>query len=175
MHATIWRIRALDVPVWATSCTRCASPHLVSTGRFRVNANGALHDVWLLYRCPVCDEGRKRRILKRVRADAPGVDLAGFRRDDPALAVAMAFGATPYPPVPYVVEREPLPESGRLMTRIEQPHTCGVRWDRLLAAELGWSRSRIGRAFRCGSIEIEPAAKPSQVVRDGQRVSLDLG
>ncbi|RIK91863.1 MAG: thioredoxin domain-containing protein, partial [Proteobacteria bacterium] len=35
------------------------------------------------------------------------------------------------------------------------PEPCGVRWDALLARELGWSRTRVARARAGGAIRIE--------------------
>jgi hypothetical protein len=70
-----------------------------------------------------------------------------------------------------VVPLEPppdLPRDGKLRARIHAPIPCGVRWDRLLARELGCSRSRVARALRAGTLSLLPAAKASAWVRDGQ-------
>jgi hypothetical protein len=169
---TIWRLRPLGVPVWPVACTGCAASFLESTGRFRVNANGRLHDVWLIYRCPRCQTRRKREIHRRVRADAPGIDLDRYRADDPELAEACAFALSPGQPVPYRVERPVLPADGALLVTIVQPRGCAVRWDRFLAEQLGWSRSRVVAAWREGAVRVEPRARPNQLVRDGQRLRL---
>jgi hypothetical protein len=175
LPTTIWRLRPLAIPVWPVACTGCASPFLESTGRFRVNANGRLHDVWLIYRCPHCHARRKRELHRRARAEALGAALEVYRADDPALAEAVAFAFASDRPLPHAVERPPLPERGTLEVTIEQPRFCAVRWDRLLAAQLGWSRARVHAAWRAGAVRVEPPCRPRQPVRDGQRLRVRLG
>ncbi|MCG8591171.1 MAG: DUF1062 domain-containing protein [Proteobacteria bacterium] len=172
METTLWRIRPHTVPVWALACARCGASWLESTGRFRVNANGRRHDVWLIYRCPGCGARRKQPVHRRVRADAAEVPLDAYRRDDPVLAESVAFALAPGVPVAYAVERPPLPESGPLRVRIVQPRFCAVRWDRFLAAELGWSRRRVQAAWRARTLCVEPACRASAPVRDGQCFSV---
>jgi hypothetical protein len=149
-------------------------PELSSTGRFRVNANGGRHDVWLIYRCDRCNARRGRRLWRRVRADAGGVPLDDYRRNDPALALGHAFALGAAAPIPYVVERPPLPACGVVVARIEQPLRCGVRWDRFLARELGWSRSHAAAALRRGDVSVSPRTRPNRAVRHGDRVELRL-
>lgn len=175
MYESIWRVRPLAPPAWPERCGACGHPRFESTGRFRVNANGRRHDVWLLYRCPACGAGRKRRTLHRVR-DAPGgACLDPYRLDDPERALAEAFRLGGVTPVPYVVERPSLPPSGRCVARIDQPHFCGLRWDRFLARELGGSRSRVVRAFESGDVRVDPAAGPRSRVADGALLAFDAG
>lgn len=172
MSRTIWRIRALAAPAWPTPCTRCPSHGLESTGRFRVNANGARHDVWLVYRCPACGARRKRRLHHRVREGASPVPLDAYRRDDPELAERHAFELCAGEPAPYAVERPPLPRGGPLEATIVQPRFCAVRWDRFLARELGWSRTRVARAWGSGAIGVASLGRPRSWVRDAQVVSV---
>jgi hypothetical protein len=160
LSAIVWRLRPLGVPSWPQPCPRCLHPELVSTGAFRVNSNGERHDVWLLYRCPACGTGRRRRILRRVAG--AGAPLERYRRGDPTLATAHAF-AFAGTPVAYVVERPPLPASGGVLARIEQPLSCGVRWE---------SRARAARALRDGRARVWPPTRPQRPVRDGDRLEL---
>jgi hypothetical protein len=167
----IWQVRPLAVPAWPAACLHCAHPFLESTHRFRVNANGRRHDVWLVYACPRCGARRKHSLHRRVREEALGASLEAYRRDDAALAVAHAFAlAQPGQAVAYAVERAPLPDAGALCARIAQAHCCGVRWDAFLARELGWPRARLRRAWERGTVRVEPARRPSQLVRDGDSV-----
>ena len=165
-------LRPLAAPPWPEHCTRCKHPELSSTGRFRVNANGSRHDVWLIYRCDRCNARRGRRLWRRVHA--AGVPLDGYRRSDPALALEHAFAFGAAAPIPYVVERPPLPECGVVVARIEQPFPCGVRWDRFLARELGWSRSRAAAALRRGDVRVSPRTRPGRAVRHGDRLEIRL-
>lgn len=59
-------------------------------GRFRVNANHKLLDVWLLALCVQCGETVKLTVLERVSARSiePAM-LSGFHDNDPALAARL--------------------------------------------------------------------------------------
>jgi hypothetical protein len=174
MSLSVWRVRPLAVPVWLVACARCDGSFLESTGRFRVNSNGGRHDVWLIYRCPHCSLRRKLPVHRRVTEDTRGVVLAAYRRNDPELAESLAFAVASHQTLPYRVERPPLPATGRVQALIVQPLFCGVRWDRFVAHELGWSRSRVRTAWRSGVIRTEPRCAANTWVRDGQRLHLDV-
>jgi len=168
-----WRVVPRAVPAWTVSCRHCSTTGLECTGRFRVNANGALHDVWLLYACPGCGRGRRRSVHRRVRESA-ALPLAPFRRDDPEVAALWAFALSRGTPVPYRVERPVLVGPAELAVRIEQPFPCGARWDAFLSRELGVSRSRLRAAWRAGAIATAARLRPGDVVRDGDRLRLRL-
>jgi len=165
----VWRVEALALPALSLRCARCArvsSFHCIE--RFRVNANGGLLDVWLLYRCETCAEVHKQRIERRVRADVlPRDVLAGYQADQPALARRCAFAAGNGAEVPVRVVRDAVLLNGALRAVIAQPEPCGVRWDRLLARELGWSRARVAREASAGRLRVNGCADARRIVRDG--------
>jgi hypothetical protein len=170
----LWRVLPLAVPPLAASCPHCrASDRFVCAGRFRVNANQARLDVWLLYRCERCDHTLKRRLLRREAVGAIAKDrLEGYFRDDPELARAHAFDVPLAEPLPYRVERPPVDPERGLRARIVQPFPCGLRWDGFLARELGVSRSHVARAFGAGVLAIVPAPRAlSATVRDGAELA----
>ncbi len=176
MESCVWRVVALAVPAWPEPCARCdrIRPH-ESTWRFRVNAQGSRHDVWLVYRCPHCGNRRNRRIARRLRARELGSSaLAGYLGNDPDLARAHAFEVSARQPLPYRVEREVLTDARPLRILVEQRFDCCIRWDRFLAGEFDWSRSRVARAWRTGAIEIPGVARASRMVRNAQTVELRL-
>jgi hypothetical protein len=169
----LWRVEPLAMPPLAVVCPRCrASDRFESAGRFRVNANQARLDVWLLYRCARCPHTLKRRLLRRAPVGAIAPDrLDAYFRDEPALARAHAFEVPLAGPLPYRVERPPLDLARPLRARIVQPLPCGLRWDRFLARELRVSRAQLARAWRAGAIAIVPAPRtPSAAVRDGDEL-----
>jgi hypothetical protein len=169
----LWRVEVLATPAWHDTCVRCRrlAPY-DSTGKFRVNAKGERYDVWLLYRCRDCGETKKRRLAhRRLASELPGgAPLAAYLENDAALARRHAFGFEPAPreALPYRVRRPPLPDAGALAARIVQPEPCGARWDRFLAQQLGWTRSRVARAAACGALVLPEAGALSRPVRDGQ-------
>jgi hypothetical protein len=102
-------------------------------------------------------------------------ELERYLADDRELAWRCAFGLPVAAPLPYRVQRPALPEAGLLRVRVAQPWPCGLRWDRLLAGELGWPRSRIRRAVKRGSIVLGGGRSAAEPVRDGQVVLVALG
>ncbi len=73
-------------------CGGCGKKQeFVSSGRFRVNANGNRLDVWLIYRCKKCGHTLNIPLYERV---APGkLDpqlYQGFLDNDPELAARFA-------------------------------------------------------------------------------------
>ena len=176
MLQVVWRVEALALPALSLPCARCACvSSFLCTERFRVNANGGLLDVWLLYRCETCDALHKQRVKRRVRADALQRDLlAGYQADEPSLVRRCAFAAGGGAEVAYRVVREPLPASGLLRALIDQPEPCGVRWDRMLASELGWTRSRVAREAERGALRVNGGEKLRGMVMQRDVLEVDL-
>lgn len=172
MDPLVWRVLPLGVPTWPERCSGCSAPELESTSKFRVNANGVLHDVWLLYRCTGCGLTRKRSVLRRVREEACG-SLDPYRHSDPDHAALWAFALSRGQRVAYRVERPPLAPAGELDVRIAQPFPCGVRWDAFLARELGCARAKVVAAWQRGALAVAPATRPRDVVRDGDRLLVE--
>jgi hypothetical protein len=168
----VWRVEALALPALSLPCARCARTSLFHcTEKFRVNANGGLLDVWLLYRCEACAEVHKARVQRRVSARSLSRELlASYQGDDVALVRACAFSLARGAETPYRVLRAPLPETGSFAARIEQPEPCGARWDRLVARELGWSRSRVEREALRGKLLVNGASDVRCVVADGDTI-----
>ena len=159
----IWRAMPLHAPYVQRHCGSCRETRAFeSSGRFRVNANRKKLDVWLIYRCRRCGFTWNRSLERRLAEAELGSDrVVAYRRDDSALAWEIAFdpqsGAER---VDCRVERLsafPQPAIVGASWRIElhRAWPCGVRLDRLLATELGASRSAIHRAARSGEIVVE--------------------
>ena len=87
---TQWLVRPTDFPTIRRRCRTCPSTEYRTQGRFRVNANRKLLDVWLLALCVQCGETVKLTVLERVpvRSIKPTV-LDGFHDNAPALAAKL--------------------------------------------------------------------------------------
>lgn len=85
--ATQWLVCPTGLPLIRRRCLRCPSAQYRAHGKFRVNANRKLLDVWLLALCAGCGETIKLTVLERVhvRAIAPST-LTRFNDNDPELA-----------------------------------------------------------------------------------------
>lgn len=175
-ECVVWRVVALATPPWERACTRCpdSKARFEAAARFRVNAHQGRLDVWLLHACARCGATEKRRLLHRtpVAAIEPA-RLDAYHRNDAALAWSHAFELPVREELPHRVARPPLAAGRPLAVRIDQPQPCGVRWDRLLARELGWSRSRVAAAFRTGAIAIPGVASLASRVADGARLEVE--
>ena len=85
-----WVVRRTRLPLLSLRCVDCRSESASACeGRFRVNANGKLLDVWLLVRCVSCDRTSKLTVHERVpvRSFDPAA-LAAYQANDPELVVA---------------------------------------------------------------------------------------
>ena len=64
-----WVVRRTGLPLLSLRCVDCRSGSATTgEGRFRVNANGNLLDVWLLVSCVSCDRTGKLTVHERVSA-----------------------------------------------------------------------------------------------------------
>ncbi|MGX9576538.1 DUF1062 domain-containing protein [Mesorhizobium sp. f-mel] len=152
-----WAIAPKTAPRPLINCNRCNGLKAYhSSGKFRVNANGKRIDAWLIYRCVGCDNSWNFGILERCnRRDIEPALLQALESNDPALARRHAFdvaalrsGAGHVEEFPEAaVLKEVLgdkPENTtalELQLGLETP--TALRLDRLLASELGISRSRL--------------------------------
>jgi hypothetical protein len=85
-----WQVRRTRLPVVRRPCPACGSDTYESSGKFRINANGKLLDVWLLLQCTRCDRTTKATVIER----SASIDLDLLRRfedNDPDLIAEVLF------------------------------------------------------------------------------------
>jgi hypothetical protein len=171
-----WSLRPLELPRPWRYCASCGTARaFVCSERFRVNAQKKSLDVWLNYRCESCEDLWKFPLLERRSVSELGSALENFARHDAATVWKYAFD------IPRLrlhviridgnvrvhVERTPLAgvtaAPGYICIEFAVPFPCDLRLDRLLAGELGVSRS---------SLQIDPQQLDAlrKRVRDGQRI-----
>ncbi|MET7880249.1 DUF1062 domain-containing protein [Micromonospora profundi] len=129
-------------------------------GRFRVNANGKLLDVWLLINCVSCDRTSKLTLHERTPVSSfdpdelegyrvNDADLVASRLLDPLLARRCHFTLDWTDAwrldVPSAVPDEAWPI--RVAVAFEDP--VPVRPERLIAQGLGISRNDVRRRVKC--------------------------
>ena len=172
-----WSIRPLELPRPWRYCASCATARaFVCSERFRVNANKKSLDVWLNYRCASCEDVWKFALFeRRTVSELGGAQLEAFARHDRAVVWRYAFDVARLKPhvikvdtdVRVQIERSAqecdsvLP--GHLCIHFDVPFACDIRLDRLLAGELGISRSALER-------RVAPEQRDAlrKRVRDGQ-------
>ena len=156
-----WVVRRTRLPLVSMRCADCRSETATAgEGRFRVNANGKLLDVWLLVRCVSCDRTSKLTVHERapVRSFDPA-EIHGYHRNDPELVASTLLD-----PLLARRHRVTLDWTGawRLDTPPARPDEAlpvqvevvfmdpvPVRPDRLIAQGLGLRRQEVLRLVKC--------------------------
>jgi hypothetical protein len=180
--AVVWRLRRIRPPRILHRCPcRPGLAEFEPTGRFRVNANRKLLDVWLLLRCSGCGQVRKATVLERVAVSrvAPAL-LHGYQRNRPELVeaalaassfrrrnhLALDFEGT------WELAAEPLPPgAGPVTVEVEFLDPLAMRPARLIAAGLGLSRRGVERLLADGAIRA--AVRPDAETSEGFRFTVE--
>ncbi|WP_345348354.1 DUF1062 domain-containing protein [Actinoallomurus liliacearum] len=155
-----WVVRRTRLPLLSLRCADCRSESATTgEGRFRVNANSKLLDVWLLVHCVSCDRTSKRIVHKRapVRSFDPA-EIHGYRVNDPELVASRLLdpllarrnrftldwaGAWRLDTPPARLNEAPV----QVKVVFEDP--VPVRPERLIAQGLGLSRNDVLRRIEC--------------------------
>ncbi|WP_245765157.1 DUF1062 domain-containing protein [Nonomuraea jiangxiensis] len=154
-----WTVRRTRLPLLAMRCPGCrAEAATVGEGKFRINANGKLLDVWLLVLCVCCERTSKVTVHERVpvRSLDPA-RLCAFENNDQALVAHTLLD-------PAVARRNRFALDWRGAWRLESsaieaawPYRVEVgfldpvpvRPERLIAQGLGVSRGEVERRIKC--------------------------
>ncbi len=151
----------LRLPAAARYCKRCGKrTEFIPSGLFRVNAQKKNLDVWLVYKCAVCDTTWNLAVHSRVnpRSLPPGA-LNGYMNNEAEYATRCATdtalirrnGAEPgMPEVELVGADVSLLEPVELHITAEQP--LETRPGALLRGKLGLSRAAYDRMLVRGQI-----------------------
>lgn len=185
-----WAIAPEIAPRPLINCNRCGGvrPYRCSD-KFRVNANGKRIDAWLIYRCVDCDNSWNRAIFERCnRRDIEPALLAALESNEPALARRHAFDLVALRNqtgrieefADVAVRKELLdgrPECGTaLWLELRLDAETSLRLDRLLAGELGISRSRLQAWDEQRMLTVEPDGDKAlrRPARDGMAIRIAL-
>lgn len=180
----LWTIAPARAPQPKLFCSRCdAIRSFESSGRFRLNANGKRLDAWLIYKCDACDDTWNRPLLDRAPVGGLSGDLLqSLQSNDQRLARKIAFDVADL-----ARKRIPIEASGAYgirkewlagdidaaLLRIAITGGAPIRFDRLLAGELGLARARVARLDLLDAITggRPPLNRPA---RDGAMITIDL-
>ncbi len=174
-------------PWIACSGCKCLKPFR-SSGKIRLNANGKRLDAWLVYRCVDCEKTWNRTLFERrtVHDFSPST-LEALQRSDPDWVRAQEFDLDGLKrkaeridePPDVTIRKETLQvASDWTMLEIELSAELPVnlRLDRLLAAELAISRSRLQALRDRRKLKAHPDHGEFLRYRpkDGMRIIFDL-
>jgi hypothetical protein len=172
------------------SCARCKSQQVfTSSGKFRVNANGKMIDVWLIYRCASCDQTWNHAVHERraVKSLSPQ-DLNAFMQNDAALAQRHAADverlraagaevtATADVAIERVVLRPATMVTDEIVISIALTTPCQIRLDRVLAAGLRLQRRVVAQLVEQAMVGDKTLSAKAlrRPALDGQVLRLDL-
>ena len=185
-----WAIAPEIAPRPLINCNRCGDvrPYRYG-GKFRVNANGKRIDAWMIYRCVDCDNSWNFTLFeRRNRRDIEPALLAALEGNEPVLARRIAFDAAAlggragrFEGFSETTLQKKMMEGNvagatglRLELRLEA--ATSLRLDRLLATQLGISRTRLRdlEARKLLTVAPKGAKALRKPVCDGLAIRIDL-
>ncbi|MER8695082.1 DUF1062 domain-containing protein [Mesorhizobium opportunistum] len=185
-----WAIAPAIAPRPLVNCNRCGGVKAYRCSeKFRVNANGKRIDVWLIYRCVDCDNSWNFGIFERCnRRDIEPALLQALESNDPGLARRHAFDVSALRNqvghveefLDVAVQRHLVGQTSESATALELrlglEMPISLRLDRLLANELGISRSRLQALQERRLLTVRPdgAKALRRAAREGMIVLIDL-
>lgn len=175
----LWTVRQCALPTIIRPCPDCSGTHHHPSGKFRVNANGKLLDVWLLLNCVACDRTSKVPVHERIHVQSldPARRIA-YETNDPAVVRELTISASLAASsgcrldwtgtweletdTPFYTYTPDDPAPIRVLISFELP--VPVRVERLVMLGLGLSRNQVRRMVAVGQIRLPfaPDAKARQ-------------
>src|SRR5215469_8468009 len=176
----LWAVRESCLPTVVKPCMDCSGTRHHPSGRFRVNANGKLLDVWLLLRCAAC--GRTSKVPVHQRVPVQSLERArrlAYETNNPAMVRELTMSASLAAKngyrldwtgtweletgTPFYSPDDPAPLTVLISFELPAP----VRVERLLTLGLGLSRAEVRRMVADGRIRL-PLALDAKAHQDFQ-------
>jgi hypothetical protein len=173
----LWAVRQCALPAILRPCPGCAGTRHRPSGKFRINANGKLLDVWLLLLCTACDRTSKVTVHERVHVQSLDPDrLIAYENNDPEVLRELATSASLAAKngyrldwtgtweletdTPFYTPDDPAPL--RVLINFELP--APIRVERMVMLGLGLSRAEVRRMIADGRVRLPlaPDAKAHQ-------------
>ncbi len=184
-----WAISPKASPQPWIACSGCKSlKPFKSSGKIRLNANGKRLDAWLVYKCIDCEKTWNRTLFERraVHDFSPST-LEALQRSDPDWVRVQEFDLDGLKrkakridePPDVIIWKEAMGAANGwtlLDIEISAELPISLRLNRLLAAELAISRSRLQALRDGGKLKAHPDRGDFLRCRpkDGLRIILDL-
>ncbi|MEZ2131383.1 DUF1062 domain-containing protein [Sinorhizobium sp. CB9] len=184
-----WTIVPRFAPQPWIACNGCGGlrPFRCS-GKIRLNANGRKLDAWLIYKCSTCDKTWNRPIFERQNVrDIHPETLEAMQSNDPGWIRTQAFDLAALRRKSQRIDefadvdvQKALLCSAEGWTMLEirlvVPLPASMRLDRLLATELGLSRSWLQALDGAGRLQADPNRKDAlrRPPKNQSRIRLDF-
>ena len=185
-----WTIIPRIAPQPWIACSGCGGLRpFQSSGKIRLNAHGKKLDAWLIYKCLACDKTWNRPIFERQNTrDINPATLHALRANDPEWIRTQEFDIATLrgksqridESSDFDVQKKALSGEGDAWMAMEidlfVPLPTGMRLDRLLAAELRVSRSRLETLKDAEKLRTDPAHKDMlrRRIKHGLRITIDV-
>ena len=181
-----WTVRQSGLPAVVKPCQDCAGQRHRPAGKFRVNANGKLLDVWLLLYCAACGRTSKVPVHERIQVHSlERARLLAYEANDPAVVRELAMSASLAAKNGYRLDwtgswelqkdtpcyspDDPAPLTVLISFELPAP----VRVERLLVLGLGLSRAEVRRMVADQRIHL-PLALSAKAKQDFE-LTVDVG
>jgi len=184
----LWLIIPDKLPSVIRRCPKCKEKtEFQNSGKFRVNANGRLLDVWLIYRCSHCDTSWNMTIIERANPEnIDKEEYEGFLSNNTQLAASYGSNREMFiknkaeimeAKTGYHIIKSPtitpVNKDFCLEIQIKNPSAIKLRADVLLAGELEGSRSQIKKWFDGGMVTSgQEVLMPGARVIDGMLIQI---
>ena len=184
-----WTIIPTNAPQPWIACSGCGGPRpFKCSDKLRLNANGRRLDAWLSYKCTGCGKTWNRTLFERRNVrDIDPATLEALQSNNPNWIPGHAFDVGALGRFTKRIDafadclvHKSVTADIRgwnvLQIELSVPVTAGPRLDRILATELGLSRSRLQVLHEMAVLRIEPDRKQAlkRPAKDGSRVIVDL-
>lgn len=166
----VWNLRPTHAPMVSRHCAKCEKTRpFYCSEKFRINAQQKNVDVWLIYKCKVCDTTWNCSIMRQVNPRTIPPDLFDkLQNNDQKTSWDYAFRfdlikrneAVPDTNIEYTVEGEKIDYEaagkGKVTVLLTAEYRLDPRLDTLLSGQLGVSRKQLNALFEGGGMEIDP-------------------
>ncbi|MDX3973975.1 DUF1062 domain-containing protein [Shinella sp.] len=183
-----WTIVPQTPPQPWIVCGNCGGPKpFRASDKLRLNANGKRLDAWLIYKCLSCDKTWNRPLFERQTIrDIDPMTLDALQSNDRHWIRRHAFDIAALrhkaTRIDTFAENDVdkatisvSPAWSLLEISFSVPTAASIRLDRLLASELGLSRTRLHALYGAGKLRLDPDRKDAlrRPPKDGGQVIID--
>ena len=148
-------------------CPRCdQKSEFISSRKFRVNANGKVIDVWLIYNCKVCNKSWNYPILERVHVSTIDKNLLqSYMSNDEELARSIGLKQMRCFESFEILKQITKPDADERLIKIDVPFAIKVRADKVLSLGLGISRNQLLKVVASGEIRLVNNSKCTRFLK----------
>ena len=160
----IYYIKPIKEYSFLYRCHKCGKKtRFVSSRKFRVNANHNKIDVWLIYKCSVCDYTKNVCILKKVKPSFISKDLyKKFMENDTELAFTYGINELLFEKNGLQIDKTDIiyklicdEEKNEVVFIVHNPYQIKVKVSKIISEIIGCSSNKVLKMKNEGILEYE--------------------